>query len=63
MLSGYVYKCALEIIMSPLSIQVIGWVKRGEKNYVPIDTELSTAQSQCVNNGPTGTETTSTELS
>lgn len=62
-LTGYVYKCALEIIMSPLSIQVIGWVKRGEKNYVPIDTELPVVQSQGPNNGPIGTETASKELS
>lgn len=62
-LTGYVYKCALEIIMSPLSIQVIGWVKRGEKNYVPIDTELPVAQSQGPNNGPIGTEAASKELS
>ena len=37
-LTGYVYKCTVEIILSPLSVQVIGLVKRGESNYVPVGT-------------------------
>ncbi|MCI6584025.1 MAG: queuosine precursor transporter [Mobiluncus sp.] len=38
--TGYVYKCAVEIIMSPISVQVIGLVKLQERNYAPIDTGL-----------------------
>lgn len=35
--TGYVYKCSVEILMSPLSIQVIRLVKHGEHNYLPVE--------------------------
>lgn len=35
--TGYVYKCTVEIIMSPLSMQAIGLVKRGEAAYLPLE--------------------------
>lgn len=34
--TGYIYKCGLEIVMSPLSIQVIRLVKHGERSYLPV---------------------------
>lgn len=62
-LTGYVYKCAVEIIMSPLSIQVIGWVKRGENNYVPIGTEASPARPPQADNELIGTKNNSARSS
>lgn len=55
-LTGYIYKCSLEIIMSPLSIQVIGWVKRRENNYVPIGTDYEARPGREPKNGTTDTE-------
>lgn len=41
--TGYVYKCALEIVLSPLSMLVIGVVKAREDRYVPTGTSASAA--------------------
>lgn len=35
-ITGYVYKCSVEIFMSPVSVQVIRLVKHGEVNYLPV---------------------------
>lgn len=36
-ITGYVYKCGVEILLSPLSIQLINQVKRWETNYQQIE--------------------------
>lgn len=44
-ITGYVYKCAVEIFMSPLSIQVIRLVKHGEVNYSPVNETVDSTDS------------------
>jgi uncharacterized integral membrane protein (TIGR00697 family) len=33
-ITGYVYKTLLEIVLLPITYPVIGWVKRNEPSYV-----------------------------